>query len=152
MKKSSRHSKITGDFAEALVLYWLSKSGYECACVDHTGIDLLAFSKVRSERRGISVKCRSRSEGTERASVNLPFDGFEKAREACRTFECEPYYAIVIDDEKVIRCFLLPLNHLEKIVTGSNERMQYWQMGAESLKSYYADEKIEWFELQIRAG
>jgi hypothetical protein len=26
MKKSTRHSKITGDFAEALVLYWLSKS------------------------------------------------------------------------------------------------------------------------------
>jgi hypothetical protein len=26
--KSSRHQKITGDFAEMLVLYWLSKSGY----------------------------------------------------------------------------------------------------------------------------
>jgi hypothetical protein len=36
--KSTRHSKITGDFAEALVLYWLSRDAFECARVDHTGI------------------------------------------------------------------------------------------------------------------
>jgi len=40
--KSSRHSKIAGDFGETLVLYWLSKYGFECASVDHTGIDLIA--------------------------------------------------------------------------------------------------------------
>jgi len=49
MIRSSRHSKITDDFAEALVLYWLSKSGCECATVDHTGIDLIA-SKPASGR------------------------------------------------------------------------------------------------------
>ena len=54
MEKSTRHQKITGDFAEALVLYWLSKSGYECACIDHTGIDLIAAKSDASERMGIS--------------------------------------------------------------------------------------------------
>jgi hypothetical protein len=29
ISKSTRHSKITGDFAEGLVLYWLSKYGFE---------------------------------------------------------------------------------------------------------------------------
>ena len=41
-RKSSRHSKITGDFAEGFVLYLLSKRGFECARVDHMGIDLIA--------------------------------------------------------------------------------------------------------------
>jgi len=60
MNKSSRHSKIVGDFAESLILYWLSKSGYECARVDHTGIDIIAADKARQTRFGISVQGRSR--------------------------------------------------------------------------------------------
>jgi hypothetical protein len=36
----------SGDFAEHLILYWLSKYGYESARVDHTGIDLTARNKV----------------------------------------------------------------------------------------------------------
>ena len=36
MKKSTRHSKITGDFAEGLVLYWLSKHGYGVTAVSIT--------------------------------------------------------------------------------------------------------------------
>jgi len=40
IKKSSRHSKTTGDFAERLVLYWLSKYGFECTYVDHVGVDI----------------------------------------------------------------------------------------------------------------
>jgi hypothetical protein len=65
ISKSSRHSKITGNFAEHFVLYWLSKYGFECAYVDHVGIDLIANNPHTSERMGISVKARSRSEGTE---------------------------------------------------------------------------------------
>jgi Holliday junction resolvase-like predicted endonuclease len=65
MQKSSRHSKITGNFGEALTLYWLSKRGFECADVDHTGIDLIARRPLSEEVLGISVNCRSRSEGTE---------------------------------------------------------------------------------------
>ena len=38
--KSTRHAKITGDFGEKMVLYWLSKYGFECALVDHTGIEI----------------------------------------------------------------------------------------------------------------
>ena len=42
LNKCSRHSKIAGDFGETLILYWLSKYGFECALVDHTGIDIIA--------------------------------------------------------------------------------------------------------------
>lgn len=59
--KRSRHSKITGDFAERLVLYWLSKYGFECAFVDHTGLDVIARNPHTGELMGISVKSRARS-------------------------------------------------------------------------------------------
>ena len=68
MTKSSRHQKITGDFAEMLVLYWLSKSGYECARIDHTGIDIIAAAQDGT-RMGISVQCRSRAPGTENTTL-----------------------------------------------------------------------------------
>ena len=117
MKKRTRHSKITGDFAEALVLYWLSRDGSECARVDHTGIDLIARNPHTRELLGVSVKSRSRYVGTESVSVNLPRKGFDKAREACKAFGCIPYYAIVVDAAAdVIRCFLLSLTHLENLV------------------------------------
>jgi hypothetical protein len=148
MKKSSRHSKITGDFAEALVLYWLSKSGYECARVDHTGIDLLAFSKDRSEQMGISVKCRSRYEGTEKESVGLPADGFRKASDACTTFGCKPFYAIVVDGANSIYCFLAPISEVETLTTDGVGGRRYWQMSDKFLKRYCENPNIQWFELQ----
>ena len=72
--KSSRHSKITGDFGEALVLYWLSKHGFECARVDHTGIDIIAKRPHMDEVMGISVKSRSRTPGKEKTYVRIPND------------------------------------------------------------------------------
>jgi len=88
ISKSSRHSKITGDFGEALVLYWLSKHGFECASVDHTGIDLIARNPHTKEVMGISVKGRTRNAGTELDSVSIPKDNFEKAALACQAFGC----------------------------------------------------------------
>jgi Holliday junction resolvase-like predicted endonuclease len=146
MKKSSRHSKITGDFAEALVLYWLSRYGYECARIDHTGIDVIARRPDGGELMGISVKSRSRYEGTERTSVNLPPDGFTKARRACQAFDCFPYYAIVVDGDDTIRCYVLPMEHLEVLI-GTGAGMRYWQMNDRSLQQYASDPKIESFVL-----
>lgn len=81
--KSTRHSKIAGNFGEALLLYWLSKHGFECATVDHTGIDLIATNRHTGERMGISVKSRTRTIGTEDDAINIPNDQFEKATRAC---------------------------------------------------------------------
>ena len=63
LAKSSRHSKITGDFGESILLYLLSRHGFECARVDHTGIDLIARRPNSREVLGISVKSRSRQTG-----------------------------------------------------------------------------------------
>jgi Holliday junction resolvase-like predicted endonuclease len=86
VNKSSRHSKITGDFAESIVLYWLSKYGFECAKVDHTGIDLIAKNPKTQELMGISVKSRSRNTGKEGQYIGIQNHNFEKVDFACQVF------------------------------------------------------------------
>ncbi|MBI3865340.1 MAG: hypothetical protein HY290_25985 [Planctomycetia bacterium] len=149
MKKSTRHSKITGEFAEALVLYWLSKYGFECARVDHTGIDLIARSPDNSEVMGISVKSRSRYAGTEGKSVNLPATDFVKAARACEAFHCSPYLAIVVDGSDIIRCFLTRMDHAEKLL--GNGKVRYWRMDRRALDKYRNDPQIKGFEIHTHA-
>ncbi|MCC6572732.1 MAG: hypothetical protein IT462_02980 [Planctomycetes bacterium] len=128
-----------------MVLYWLSWHGYECARIDHVGIDLIARN-TSGERMGISVKCRSRYEGTESVSINLPTDGFEKAQDACDNFGLSPYYAIVVHGGGCIRCFVVSLPHLLELVGGKVGGMRYWQMTDKSLEQYRQDQDIEEFQ------
>ena len=144
-EKSSRHAKITGDFGESLILYWLSKHGYECAPVDHTGIDIIARQPRSRNVLGISVKSRSRAPGTERTHVNISREEFVKVRRACHAFKCVPYFAIVIDAGATTWAFLLPMKRLSKICSG--KRVAVWQMGESHLRKYYADPNIRVIEL-----
>jgi hypothetical protein len=149
LTKSSRHSKITGDFGEAIVLYLLSRHGFECARVDHTGIDLIARRPNSKEVLGISVKSRSRQTGTENSHLALPHEGFVKAKAACDAFGCTPYIALVIDAGDRIRVFLLSLRHVQKLFPGGR-KVSAWQMSDSFIKKYYADPNIAIFELATR--
>jgi Holliday junction resolvase-like predicted endonuclease len=147
--KSSRHAKITGDFAEDLVMYWLSKYGFECARVDHTGIDLIARNPHTQEVMGISVKSRSRNTGTERTTLSIRNDNFEKAVKACDAFGCKPYFALVVDTADVIRVFLMPMRHLLKIAP-MNRSQCSWRMTDSCLSRYAADSNIKCFQLHSK--
>ena len=146
--RSSRHGKITGDFGEALVLYLLSKHGYECAFIDHTGIDIIA-AKPERIRIGVSVKSRCRDAGNRSSSVNISHDNFAKAQQACDAFGCEPYFAIVVDAVDVIRVYILSMEHLREIVR-SGPRTSYWSMHPNEVQRYEQDPGITRFE--FRAG
>ena len=104
--KSSRHSKIAGDFGELIVLYYLSRYGFECARIDHTGIDLLARAKNESRPRGISVKTASRVESRKNKPSRLPLSILDEATKACEAFNAEPYVAVVFDGIEHV-CILL---------------------------------------------
>jgi len=145
IKKSPRHSKITGNFGENLILYWLSKYNFECANVDHTGIDIIARNTHTKELMGISVKSRSRSEGTESESLNINNKNFDKAKKACKSFGCVPYFAIVIDAKDKIYCFILSMKKLLEILP-PKKNVLYWKMGKDSLDEYYKDSEIKMFE------
>lgn len=151
MEKSSRHAKITGDFGEALVLYWLSRSGFECARVDHTGIDLIAKRPRSDERLGISVKSRSRAPGTETSSVNIghPQD-LAKVVAACRAFQCVPYFAVVVDATPRISVFLLAKEHLERLYP-NRTGMIAWSMTPSRVKQYVADSSIRTLDFVIHS-
>jgi hypothetical protein len=147
MQKSSRHSKITGNFGEALILYWLSKRGFECADVDHTGIGLIARRPSSNEVLGISVKCRSRTEARDEAGVNLLHKDDEKIEAACRAFGCVAYVAVVVDQGTTVRGYLATLQHVRSQYPG-----QSWRMSPAMIQRYEADTQVEWFELASRAG
>jgi hypothetical protein len=147
--KSSRHAKLTGDFGEALVLYWLSKYGFECAGVDHTGIDLIARNPHDGELMGISVKSRCRTSGKEQNEVRIPRDEFVKTSAACAAFGCQPYFALVIDAADTIRCFLLAMEHLQSLCPAGCTYAAL-SMRDKRLDKYRQDPLIRIFEFQSR--
>lgn len=150
ISKSSRHSKITGDFAESLVLYWLSKHGFECARVDHTGLDLVARNPHTDELMGISVKARSRSSGTEGTVLRIDGDEVVRVDAACRAFGCRPYFAIVVDAADRIRAWIVPKRRFVELCEFEGGAHIYWRMGRERLRSYAADRRVIGFEFETR--
>ena len=148
IKKSTRHSKITGNFGENLVLYLLSKYGFESANVDHTGIDIISRNSKTNEVMGISVKSRSRAEGTEGSYISIPNDNFDKVEKACQAFNCAPYFAIVSDEKDKIYVFILSMNHLRKFSNG--KKVFAWQMTPKHLERYYKDKEIIIFEFDYK--
>ncbi len=149
ISKSSRHSKLTGNFGEALILYWLSKYGFECALIDHIGIDLIARNPHTNEIMGISVKTRSRIKGKESTYVRIPNNNFAKAKSACKSFGCIPYFAIVIDAVEIIKTFLLPMDHFLKIAP-MKKKDAFFKLTQASINQYCSDPKIKIFELAAR--
>lgn len=149
INKSSRHAKITGDFGEALMLYWLSKYGFECAPVDHTGIDIIARNPHNNEVMGISVKSRSRNEGAGEEYVSIPNDNFDKAEAACEAFGCVPYFAIVVDAGVMIREFVLPMKRLLALFP-RGKTASGWKMTKVHLRRYAENPQIQAFEFQTK--
>ncbi|GAA4712382.1 hypothetical protein [Brevibacillus fulvus] len=142
--KSSNHAKITGDFAEHLIMYWLSKYGFECVHVTHTGIDLIATRKSTGQRLGISVKSRSRETGqTDYAlTIRNPADEHKKVDAACAYFACEPYFAIVIDQANSIRAYLTSKENIISKFGVSHASTQNW-----NYKKLEADDQTVMFSL-----
>jgi len=141
IQKSPRHAKITGNFGEAVILYWFSKYGFECALVDHTGIDIIARNPHTQKLMGISVKSRSRNKGAEEEHVSIPNDNFKKAKNACSAFGCVPFFAIVVDAGDTIQGFLLPMKHLLELFP-KGKTASGWKMRKSDIEKYRQDSEI----------
>lgn len=149
--KSEDHSRITGNFAEHFVLYRLSRDGHECARIDTVGIDLIARHKADGKLRGISVKSRSRYEGTERESVTIVADDVDKAVKRTKTLfgkDAEAWFAIVVDTVQRTWLFLLSSRRLQEICPAKGGRHD-WKMTPKALDTYRADKAIEVYELIV---
>lgn len=140
-KYSLNHSKITGEFGEHLVLYWLSKNGFESVHAQYVGIDIIASRN--GERLGISVKSRSRKEGNSDYSLTIrkPVQEIQKVRETCLQFGCVPYFAFVVDQINTIKVVLTPLAVIESYNI-SNKSSQNW-----NILKFEQDQRTKSFEL-----
>lgn len=151
VSKSSRHSKITGDFAERLILYWLSKYGCECLLVDHVAIDIIARTPPPFKRIGISVKSRSRNTGKEGISIKIPREHLNELKRQCVIFDCIPHIAIVADEADAITGFLLTVEHLLHIQASQAGDIS-WRMTPAWISRYESDPKIRTFRLTTKTN
>jgi hypothetical protein len=153
--KSSKHSKIIGDMGEHLVCNWLSRSKFEVALVDHTGIDVIAYNPRTKERLGITVKSRTRIKGKETSGVNIfdnKKDDRKKIIEACFAFGCKPWIAAYIETRDYSDLFLTSLeNYDAKYCRNKHRRRDDWKMSSGYLKDYAKDKQVMHLHLVLEA-
>ena len=145
IRKSPRHSKIIGDFGELKICNWLSRSGFEIALVDHTGIDIVAYDKESGQRLGITVKSRTRCKGSECISVNLLSNRKSdriKIQEACRAFGCVPWIGIYVETENEAYIYLTSLKNYEDKYMMKNKAVDDWKMSKDYIEKYAKDPEV----------
>ena len=110
----SRAPKQLGDFGEGLVTYALIRKGFEVACVDHVGADLIA---QRGNRRiAVSVKTRMFKAGSnESRGVTIERSHLKKLKFFAELFGLEPVFAqaVCINDNKIIHLFIMQVTDIE---------------------------------------
>ena len=157
IEKSSRHQKIIGNLGEQLVCNWLSRSGFEVAVVDHTGIDLIAYDPRTRRRIGITVKSRTRNPGKEKTSVNLISnrkgeDDRKKVTSACETFNCEPWIAVYVETTEYADLFLTSLDNYDTNYRISEKKViDNWKMSPSWFKRYDEDPEVKHLHLKFEA-
>lgn len=153
--KSTRHQKIIGDFGEALLCNWFSRSGFEVTIVDHTGIDIVAYNPNSCQRLGITVKSRTRLKGTEASSVNIfsyqkGKNDRQKVLDACEAFACEPWIAIYVESSNSADLYLLSLNHYDHEYRGkANKAIDDWKMGEKHRMRYAGDSNVKHVHIDL---
>jgi Holliday junction resolvase-like predicted endonuclease len=149
--KSSRHSKIIGNFGESLVCNWLSRSGFETAIIDHTGIDIIAFNPKFKQRLGISVKSRTRKAGTESESVNIiKREKRHLISEACNAFSCEEWLAIYVEATNEADLYMTSFENYESKYLNPEKKMMDWKMSENYVQKYKLDDKVHHIHLKFQ--
>ena len=145
--KGSRHSKIIGDFGERLVCNWLSRSGFEVAVIDHTGLDVVAYDPTTKKRLGITVKSRTRVRGKESEAVNLfsyrkGKNDRDKLNKGCEAFHCEPWIAVYVETEYGADLYLTSLEHYDCTYRTRDRAIDDWKMGESYRDKYRRDQSV----------
>lgn len=155
IEKSSRHQKIIGNMGEHLVCNWLSRSGFEVAVVDHTGIDLIAYDPRSKQRMGITVKSRTRDlRETESVNVfNNRKKDRERVRDVCEAFGCQPWIAVYVETRNFADLFMTSLtNYDAKYRTREGKKVDDWKMSPRWMKTYDEDPRIMHLHLRFETG
>jgi len=153
--KSSRHKKIIGNFGESLICNWLSRSGFEVTVVDHTGIDVIAYSPSTNQRLGITVKSRTRNVGKEDTQVNIfscqkGKNDRQKLLDACKAFACEPWIAIYVETANFADVYLTSLENYDHRYRGKEGKaIDDWKMTKRDRERYGKDPNVMHIEIKF---
>ncbi len=151
INKSSRHSKIVGNFGENLICNLLSKSGFESVLVDHTGLDIIAYNQSIG-RIGITVKSRTRNKGKEGTSVILfKKNDRQKLLDACNAFACMPWIAIYVETSDYADIYLTSLENYEKYRNTKKTVTDNWGMGAKNKQIYDSDKDVKHIRIDFKS-
>jgi hypothetical protein len=143
--KGTRHQKVIGQFGEHLICNWLSRSGFEVAIVDHTGIDIIAYNTATEQRMGISVKSRTRVFGTEETHVRLFADDGDRQKllAACKAFGCDPWIAVYVERTNGGDLYLASLQDFDEMYMAlSGKPCKSWRMTTRYTDAYSANAKV----------
>jgi len=152
IERSSRHSKIVGNFGEYLVCNWLSRSGFEVCVVDHTGLDIIAYNRCTKQRLGITVKSRTRTEGTESESVYIFREGDrQKLLDACEAFQCEPWIAVYAERDTEADLFLTSLDNYDRHKPQRTRAVDGWGMTGKHILAYQDDPEVKHIHMLFKA-
>jgi hypothetical protein len=149
--KSSRHSKIIGDFGEQLICNWLSRSGFEVVIVDHTGIDLIGYDPKSKLRIGITVKSRTRKNTTETEAVNIFTSNEDKIKfnNACIAFACEPWIGIYVETMDEGFMFLTGFSNYENKYINKGSKVLTWNMTDKYIEKYRNDSNVKYININF---
>jgi hypothetical protein len=156
IKKSSRHPHIVGKFGEYMLCNWLSRSGFEVAIIDHTGLDLIAFNPNTSERLGITVKSRTRNVGKEATNVNIfsyrkGKNDRQKLIDACISFSCVPWIAIYVETAQSADLYLTSLENYDRKYKGTKEQvLNTWKMSPKYRALYEQDRELKHIRVDFK--
>jgi Holliday junction resolvase-like predicted endonuclease len=146
IRKSTRHQHIIGKYGEYLVCNLLSRTGFEVAIVDHTGIDIIAYNPKTKQRLGITVKSRTRDVGQEKDAVQLfkSQNDLNKLKNACKAFGCIPCIAVYVETANGGDLFLTSLDHYRNKYArpDADRKIDSWKMAPRHMKSYMNDREI----------
>lgn len=139
---------------EHLVCNWLSRSGFEVAVVDHTGIDLIAYDPKSEQRMGITVKSRTRNlRQTESVNVFInKKNDREKVRAVCEAFGCQPWIAVYVETKNFADLYITSLtNYDAKYRTGKGKAVDDWKMTPSWTEAYDEDSEVMHLHLSFEA-
>ena len=144
VENSSRHSKITQDFAEAAVFYWLSKCGFKCSKVDQKGIAIIAKKPNMKERFGVLVKIGNGE--TNRELVSISERELKKVKIDCTALKCIPCIAVLIEQKEETWILMSTLKHLSEMQPYGTATVA-WKMTQAGMMQYLSDNEILAVEL-----
>ncbi len=126
MRKQTRWPKLMGDFGEGLVVYALLMKGYEVACVDHVGADLIAEKSGR--RFAVSVKTRVyKKNSKEGLAFLVEFDHIKKLENFARQFKLNAIFAQVLclTGEDTMHLIMMSVAKLKKTLRKAQDGYAY---------------------------